>query len=77
VKFRADRDNTSRDLITASRATSARSGPSFGIVGLTAPVTWANGWMCCGSDPDLVIEARCEVLGDTDGIGARAITSGS
>jgi len=66
VKFRADRDTLLETLITASRATSARSGPSFGIVGLRLALRGQQ-LDVCGSDPDLVIEARCEVLGDTDG----------
>ena len=66
MKFRADRDTLLETLITASRATSARSGPSFGIVGLRL-LLHGQRLDVCGSDPDLVIEARCEVLGDTDG----------
>jgi DNA polymerase-3 subunit beta len=66
VKFRADRDTLLETLVTASRATSARSGPSFGVVGLRL-VLRGNQLEVCGSDPDLVIEARCEVGGESDG----------
>ena len=66
MKFRADRDTLLETLITASRATSARSGPSFGIVGLRL-LLHGQRLDVCGSDPDLVIEAHCEVVGDTDG----------
>jgi len=66
VKFRADRDTLLETLVTASRATSARSGPSFGVVGLKLLLR-GNQLEVCGSDPDLVIEARCEVSGESDG----------
>ena len=66
MKFRADRDTLLDTLVTASRATSARSGPSFGVVGLRLSLRGKQ-LDVCGSDPDLVIEARCEVLGETDG----------
>jgi len=52
--------------VTASRATSTRSGPSFGIVGLRLALRGTQ-LEVCGSDPDLVIEARCEVSGESDG----------
>ena len=66
MKFRADRDTLLETLVTASRATSARSGPSFGVVGLKLLLR-GNQLEVCGSDPDLVIEARCEVSGESDG----------
>jgi DNA polymerase-3 subunit beta len=66
VKFRADRDTLLETLVTASRATSARSGPSFGVVGLRLMLRGKQ-LDVCGSDPDLVIEARCEVAGESDG----------
>jgi DNA polymerase-3 subunit beta len=66
VKFRADRDTLLETLVTASRATSARSGPSFGVVGLRLLLRGKQ-LDVCGSDPDLVIEARCEVAGESDG----------
>ena len=58
MKFRADRDTLLETLVTASRATSARSGPSFGVVGLRLLLR-GNQLDVCGSDPDLVIEAPC------------------
>ena len=42
VKFRADRDTLLETLVTASRATSTRSGPSFGIVGTKLHLTRAT-----------------------------------
>lgn len=66
MKFRADRDTLLETLVTASRATSARSGPSFGVVGLKLLLR-GNQLEVCGSDPDLVIEAHCTVSGESDG----------
>jgi len=66
VKFRADRDTLLETLVIASRATSTRSGPSFGVVGLRLQLRGKQ-LDVCGSDPDLVIEARCEVAGESDG----------
>jgi DNA polymerase-3 subunit beta len=66
VKFRADRDTLLETLVTASRAGSARSGSTFGIVGVKLHLRGQQ-LEVCGSDPDLVIEARCEVLGEADG----------
>jgi DNA polymerase-3 subunit beta len=66
VKFRADRDTLLDTLVTASRATSGRPGPNFGVVGLRLALR-GDQLDVCGSDPDLVIEARCQVAGDTDG----------
>jgi DNA polymerase-3 subunit beta len=66
VKFRADRDTLLDTLVTAARATSARAGLSFGVVGLRLLLR-GDQLDVCGSDPDLVIEARCQVAGDTDG----------
>lgn len=66
MKFRADRDTLLETLVTASRATSTRSGPSFGVVGLRLALRGTE-LEVSGSDPDLVIEARCEVSGESDG----------
>ena len=66
MKFRADRDTLLETLATAGRATAARSGITSGIVGLQLLLK-GDALEVCGSDPDLVIEARCEVKGDTDG----------
>ncbi len=66
MKFRADRDTLLDTLVIASRATSGRPGPSFGAVGLRLGLR-GNELDVVGSDPDLVIEARCQVAGDSDG----------
>ena len=66
MKFRADRDTLLETLVTASRATSTRSGPSFGVAGLKLALRGKQ-LDVCGSDPDLVIEARCDVVGESDG----------
>lgn len=66
MRFRADRDTLLEALVTASRAAAARSGLTAGIVGLQM-VLRGNQLEVVGSDPDLVIEASCEVAGDTDG----------
>ena len=66
MKFRADRDTLLDTLVTAARATSARAGLNFGVVGLRLLLR-GDQLEVCGSDPDLVIEARCQVAGDTDG----------
>jgi DNA polymerase III subunit beta len=66
VKFRADRDTLLDTLVTAARATSARTAINFGVVGLRLHLR-GDQLEVSGSDPDLVIEARCQVAGDTDG----------
>jgi DNA polymerase-3 subunit beta len=53
-------------LVTASRASAARSALSTGIAALQL-VLKGDQLEVVGSDPDLVIEARCQVAGDTDG----------
>ncbi len=66
MRFRADRDSLLEALITASRAATARSGLSSGLTGLQLSLH-GDRLQVVGSDPDLVIEARCEVSGDSDG----------
>jgi len=66
VKFRADRDTLLDTLVTAARASSTRPGLNIGVVGLRLLLR-GDLLDVCGSDPDLVIEARCKVVGDTDG----------
>jgi len=66
VKFRADRDTLLETLATAARATGTRSGLNPGVVGVQLLLR-GDRLEVCGSDPDLVIEARCEVAGDADG----------
>ena len=66
MKFRVDRDTLLDTLVTAARATSARPGVSLGVVGLRLQLR-GDQLDVCGSDPDLVIEARCQVAGETDG----------
>ncbi len=66
MRFRADRDTLLEGLVTASRASAARSALSTGIAALQL-VLKGDQLEVVGSDPDLVIEARCQVAGDTDG----------
>ncbi len=66
MKFRVDRDTLLDTLVTAARATSARPGVGLGVVGLRLQLR-GDQLDVCGSDPDLVIEARCQVAGETDG----------
>ena len=66
MRFRADRDSLLEAVVTASRAATARSGMSSGIAGLQFSLRGDN-LEVVGSDPDLVIEARCQVSGDSDG----------
>lgn len=66
MKFRADRDTLLETLATAARATGTRSGLNPGVVGVQLLLR-GDRLEVCGSDPDLVIEARCEVAGDADG----------
>jgi DNA polymerase-3 subunit beta len=66
VKFRADRDTLLETLATAARATGTRSGLNPGVVGVQLLLR-GDRLEVCGSDPDLVIEARCEVAGNADG----------
>jgi DNA polymerase III subunit beta len=66
VRFRADRDSLLEAVVTASRAATARAGLSGGIAGLQLTLR-GDQLEVVGSDPDLVIEARCEVAGDLDG----------
>jgi DNA polymerase-3 subunit beta len=66
VRFRADRDTLLEALVTASRASASRSALSTGIAALQL-VLRGDQLEVIGSDPDLVIESRCQVAGDTDG----------
>ena len=66
MRFRADRDTLLEALVTAGRAATARGGLSGGIAGLQLTLR-ANRFEVVGSDPDLVIEAHCEVAGEADG----------
>jgi DNA polymerase-3 subunit beta len=66
VRFRADRDSLLEAVTTASRAATARSGLSTGVSGLQLSLR-GDKLEIVGSDPDLVIEARCQVSGDSDG----------
>lgn len=66
MKFRADRDTLLDTLQTSARATTARSAFSSQVAGVQLLLR-GNGLEVCGSDPDLVIEARCEVAGAEDG----------
>ncbi|MHB1988463.1 MAG: DNA polymerase III subunit beta [Acidimicrobiales bacterium] len=66
MRCRADRDVLLEALVTASRATAARSSLSGGVPGLQLSLRGTQ-LEIVGSDPDLVIEARCEVAGEADG----------
>ncbi len=66
MRFRADRDDLLEAVVTASRATAARSAIAGGITGLQLTLR-GDDLEVVGSDPDLVIEARCKVSGDLDG----------
>lgn len=66
MRFRADRDTLLETLVTASRASASRSALSGAAPGLQLTLR-ANVLEVVGSDPDLVIEARCEVAGEQDG----------
>lgn len=66
MRFRADRDTLLEALVIASRASAARSALTTGIAALQL-VLKGDQLEVVGSDPDLVIESRCQVAGDTDG----------
>jgi DNA polymerase-3 subunit beta len=66
VRFRADRDTLLEALSTASRATASRSALAGAAPGLQLSLR-GDDLEIVGSDPDLVIEARCQVSGETDG----------
>lgn len=66
MRFRAERDTLLDALVTASRATAGRSALASAAPGLQLSLRGSN-LEIVGSDPDLVIEARCEVAGETDG----------
>ena len=66
MRFRADRDTLLEAVVTASRATTTRAGLAGGIAGLQLSLRGEQ-LDIVGSDPDLVIEARCHVAGEVDG----------
>jgi DNA polymerase-3 subunit beta len=66
VRFRADRDTLLEALVTASRATASRSALTGAAPGLQLSLRGEQ-LEIVGSDPDLVIEARCKVAGEADG----------
>lgn len=66
MRCRADRDVLLEALMTASRATASRSSITGGVPGLQLSLRGKQ-LEIVGSDPDLVIEARCEVAGEADG----------
>lgn len=66
MRFRADRDTLLEALVTAGRASASRSALSTGIAALQL-VLRGHELEVIGSDPDLVIESRCQVAGDSDG----------
>lgn len=76
MRFRAERDTLLETLVTAGRASSTRSMMSNGIPALQLSVR-SDQLEAVGSDPDLVIEARCDISGDLDGtalLPARLVT---
>src|SRR5580700_1267457 len=66
VKFRTERDELFEALSTASRAVGARGASGLASPGLQL-VLRGNQLEVTGSDPDLVIEVRTSVAGETDG----------
>lgn len=66
MRFRSDRDTLLEALQTASRATATRSALLGASPGLQLSLRGKQ-LEIVGSDPDLVIEARCEVAGEADG----------
>lgn len=66
MRFRADRDTLLEALVTASRATASRSALTGAAPGLQLSLKGEH-LEIVGSDPDLVIEARCKVAGESDG----------
>lgn len=66
MRFRADRDTFLEALVTASRATATRSALAGAAPGLQLSLRGEQ-LEIVGSDPDLVIEAHCQVAGDGDG----------
>jgi DNA polymerase-3 subunit beta len=66
VRFRADRDTFLEALVTASRAAAGRSSLAGVAPGLQLSLRASN-LEIVGSDPDLVIEVRLQVAGESDG----------
>jgi DNA polymerase-3 subunit beta len=66
VKFRAERDGLLEALSTASRAAAARPALGTGSSSIQL-VLHGNRLDVTGSDPDLVIEVREQVVGESDG----------
>ena len=66
MRFRTDRDTLLEALQIASRATASRSALMGAAIGLQLSLHGKQ-LEIVGSDPDLVIEACCEVAGEADG----------
>lgn len=66
MKFRTERDGLLEALSTASRAASPRSSIGSGSASVQLTLH-GNRLEVTGADPDLVIEARVTVNGDSDG----------
>lgn len=66
MKFRAERDGLLEALSTASRAAAARPALNTGSASIQL-VLHGNRLDVTGSDPDLVIEVRESVAGESDG----------
>lgn len=67
MKFRTERDGLLEALATAGRAASTRGTGSPGSSSLQLALH-GNHLVVTGSDPDLVIEVRASVAGDSDGV---------
>ncbi|MCU1493452.1 MAG: Beta sliding clamp [Acidimicrobiaceae bacterium] len=67
MKFRTERDGLLEALATAGRAASTRGAGGPGATSLQLALH-GNHLVVTGSDPDLVIEVRASVAGDSDGV---------
>lgn len=67
MKFRTERDGLLEALATAGRAASTRGAGGPGASSLQLSLH-GNHLVVTGSDPDLVIEVRTSVAGDSDGV---------
>jgi DNA polymerase-3 subunit beta len=67
VKFRTERDGLLEALTSAGRAASSRGTGGPGAASLQLSLH-GNHLVITGSDPDLVIEVRASVAGESDGV---------
>lgn len=66
MRFRAERDALLETLSVAARAAGGRASLS-GVAPSVQMTLRGNDLEVVGSDPDIVIDARCEVAGESDG----------